>query len=236
MHRLGLTLIAALLAAFSTLAIQPAYAITAQLLTNGGFESGNLAGWTTSGLGSNTCSSGGQDWNVAPVSSTGCTVVAPPAVGTFAAYVMNDGFAGTNYILSQQFSVAAGLTSATLSFVANFVAPTASGRKLTVGLYKNTTLLGNVAIIDTSGGPTPWLTWSIDVSALLVGQVGSDFSLRFTNSIPVSWTGPGGLGLDNVSLLANFVAVPAPAGAALLGTAIGLLGWLRLRRGNRRLA
>lgn len=77
----------------------------AELIVNGGFETGTLSGWTTSGLtvaGSCGASPSATDWTVSNTgSATNCSNPGAPPVGSFAAYNMFDAGAPTTYRLRQ---------------------------------------------------------------------------------------------------------------------------------------
>lgn len=201
-----------------------------QLLTNGSFETGNLSGWTTSGLGSTgTCASAGRDWNVAKVgSATGCSAVGNPIDGSYAAYVMNDGTAKTTYTLAQTFFVPQGLKEATLSWRDSIVASyTGQARTFKVDILQGTTLLGNVFSHNVvNDNVTTWDARSINVSALLASHQGENLTLRFSNYIPQSWTGGAGLAIDNVSLSAK---VPEPGSLLLVSLGLLAAGFTRRR-------
>lgn len=210
---------------------QPALSATIEMLSNGGFETGGLDGWTTNSIGSGTCAFAGRSWNVSHSSSTGCSAVGSPVMGNYAAYAMNDGPGNTSYILQQSFVVAAGTSSASLTFFDSFQAPSGQNRTLSVDLYQSNTLLGNIATLSTSGVSTDWTFRSFDLTSLVIGYIGQSVDLRFTNSIPNTWEGPGGIGLDNISLTASVsmtdvpatVPIPAAGGLMIAGLA-GLFG------------
>lgn len=204
------------------------------LIKNGGFESKNLSNWSVNAVGSSTgtCPSAGRNWNVAANgSATGCTTVGNPIEGSYAAYVMNDGLAGSTYTLSQDFLVPLNVTSASLAWSDSIVTSyVGTSRSLTVGLYSGNTLLSNVYQfnIPTSDNNGAWDAHQVNVSGLLAALGGQLVTLRFSDYIPNSWTGPSGLGLDNVSLTGQATAVPEPGSLMLLG--LGLLAGAMVRR------
>jgi hypothetical protein len=231
------------LAAAATLCFATAsQAATIQLINNGSFETGTLAGWTTSGIGgpSEVCGAGaGRDWNVSSnPAATGCEVVGAPLDGSFAAYVMNDGVAGTVYTLSQDFVVPVSLLGAILQWSDSSVSfYDGAARVFQVDVYKGAALLGTVFSknMPDDEGIIDWDTHSADLSAMLAGEEGQSLTLRFSNSIPETYTGPAGVGLDAVSLTARTADpsgdVPEPGTLALLG--LGLLAGAVSRRRHR---
>ena len=212
-----------LAAAFTSLMLS-AGANAVEIITNGNFETGDLTGWSTSNLGTTgTCPSATRDWNVAATSSTGCSTVANP-IGNFAAYAMNDGPANTNLSLFQTLdltNVAGGL----LSF--EWTATSSHDPARTFSVF-----LGGSEIFGMSSqaNPSAWTNVSLDISSELLALSGSSALLEFRNYIPSTWTGPAGIGLDNVSIDATIASVAGPSTLALIGLGLAGLGLSRKRK------
>jgi hypothetical protein len=215
----------------SVASLTAAHATPVQLITNGGFETGDFTGWTAVSNGV----SGGCGQNVWEVNSTGhqgCqgngTTVAAPISGVFGAFNSFDGGAAP-YTLTQQITVPGSVLSATLSFLDEFhMGYSGALRTFSVDFYDATgsQFLGNVFSQNPGFSENQsWTSHNFDVTSLLASQAGQQINLRFTEIIPQGFTGPGGFGLDNVSLTA---AVPEPATTALFG--IALLGFAASRR------
>jgi hypothetical protein len=230
-HALGVILL---------LVVGSAQAAPVELLTNGGFETGDFTGWTASTNGSGSCDT---DWNVSAVggsSATGCTGTgffgfsAPgaPTEGSFAAYNSFDGDGPQTFTLSQDFTVMSGPTtvswSDTASWDLNSFGATLD-RTFSVDVYDGGALVGNIFSLDILAGTFSeydWTSRSIDITSLLSGYEGQTLALQFSNFIPENFSGPAGFGLDGVSL----TAVPIPAAVWLFGSGLGLLGWFRRRQ------
>lgn len=180
----------------------------AEALQNGSFETGDFTGWSLDNLGSDFCFT---PWVVASsdtVLCAGSQTLNAPADGTFAAYSAWDGVPVVRTI-SQTFLVeTGGLTVADLSWQATYswlLAGTATQpRDFIVALYDDTdTLIGTVSttsILPGTGGFVDWTTFGADVQALLATQAGRQVTLRFTQTVPEFFTGPGHLALDDISL------------------------------------
>ncbi|MHB1188660.1 PEP-CTERM sorting domain-containing protein [Thiobacillus sp.] len=221
-----------------------ALATPLQFITNGSFETGNLSGWSVGGpLVMGNCPSQGRNWNVsASGSATGCSSVANPVDGRYAAYVMNDGFAWTSYTLSQNFLVPddVSVDTAILSWMDSSVSGySGTPRVFSVDFLLGTTRLDNVFSykVPFIDGNAAWEIRSFDVSAILSAHTGETLTLRYTNYIPENWRGAGGFGLDGVSLMADLAplaklappsAISEPASLGLLG--VGLLALAQFRR------
>lgn len=195
--------------------------VRAQLITNGGFESG-LAGWTTADQVGSDGSFFAQTGTTSPLN--GFAVPAPPE-GTRAA--MTDAGAGGSHVLYQDFTVPNNVTLGTVGF--SLYLNNAAGAYFTPAhldwaatSQAGGTILNQQArvdIITTSADPfsvaggsvlqnlfqTTALTppvmgynpFLIDITALLQAHLGETLRLRFAETDNVNFFN---LGVDNVSL------------------------------------
>ena len=220
-----------------TLAVAtPALANPIELITNGGFETGTLSGWVaTNHTSPGTCNAANRDWNVsASGTATGCISRPNPVSGTYAAFAMNDGFGPVEYRVTQTFTVPNNITSATLSFLDSVAAVyTGIPRTWSAILMRDTGFAAGIPyhqVIPFVMGQG-WTLHTIDVTTVLQSQEGQTLSLIFRNVVPEVFTGGGGIGLDQVSLLVETAApVAAPEPVSLGVLTLGLVGLALTRR------
>jgi hypothetical protein len=199
----------------------------AELILNGGFETGNFSSWTATTNGSLSCDT---DWNVSSVGgsiATGCqpnvfggTFPAAPIEGNFAAYNSFDGDGPQSFVLSQSVTLPNSIGSAILSWQETFNVDLTVGasapRTFSIdvnGVEINSQTIGIVG----SQVESDWTLFSEDITALLTPFAGQTATFSFTNFIPEFFTGPAGFGLDAVSLDVSPANVPEPTGVLSLG-------------------
>jgi hypothetical protein len=221
----------------------PAHADSIELIQNGGFETGDFSHWEVSDPppfpgGCNT------PWNVSDVggaAATGCqpglsgSFPGAPLEGSYAAYHSFDAFDTPTLLrLRQEFVVPDFLANAVLSFAWTVNLDFTIGntptqpRRFQVDITEPGRVLARPHEQLFPGEPPfdddpesfdlDWSFTQVDLTELLQSHLGQTLALRITHTVPQSQTGPGGFGLDAVSL---FVVTPEPASALLV--ALGLL-------------
>jgi hypothetical protein len=182
-------------AALAVAVASPASA--AQLVSNGGFETGTFSDWTTT-----QPSAPLMPWTAATASTSGTFSLAAPPEGTYDALNGFDGNGPAHYTLSQTISIPA--TTATLAWkdrLQYIVFSSAEPRLLEVKVLNASTdaTLATVYSYTTDVGArvdTGWQDHSADLSAF----AGQTVKLVFDETIPQTFTGPGQIELDAISV------------------------------------
>ena len=185
-----------------------------ELIVNGSFECGDLAGWSSTGPGEGL-SSCRVNFTVLESSVNVCLAVPEidPSDGRFAAFTSFDGLAGDTYVLEQTISLPNDIASAisvTLSYdfkVAYDLTAAAAteGRRLTAAFYdQNDNLLFNVNQIIFGIEEPLSGNISINIEEEILNQLltyaGQSVILRFSAYVPDEYSGPSKALIDNVSL------------------------------------
>jgi hypothetical protein len=208
----------------------PLLANATELVSNGGFETGDFSSWTTITNGVPFV-----DWTVSAAGSgSGFFPPTSPQEGVYDAWNGFDGAGPMSFALYQDVTIP-GSTTALLSWKHraqwNF-ALTGSAtqpRLFEVQLRDpgNDAVLATLYSFSTGTalvvGDTGWISATADLSPF----AGSSVRIYFFESIPESFTGPGQLEIDAVSLR---TPVPEPAALALLGLGLAGVGLGRRRR------
>jgi hypothetical protein len=215
-------------AALVCLAVAPAFAGT-QLITNGGFETGALTGWSTLGT--------AQSDDLFYADNTGSTPLNGfPTAGAdsgtwYAVSDMTGLVSPESSYLTQSVTIPVGATDDLLTFdifVNDDFGGAGTGGEVAVWTNSANPLTdAPLAVVygpsDTavSGGtPNPWLPESVDITSDLTAGTTYQIGVLESDS-----TGPINVGVDNFSLVAT-VATTTPEPATLLPSALLLAGLL----------
>ncbi len=203
-----------------------------QLITNGGFETGTLSGWTAA-------SNGDGNFSVTSGTSTPLTgnATVGPNSGTY--YAVSDDYDGSQtQTLTQSFTTPTSFTSATLSFEmfvndvygADFGSAGSGGEVslLTSGGGLIAVLYGPLDTFESpAGSPNPYLSFSEDIASFL--SANTTYELQFSST---DTSGPLNVGVDDVSILTTASTSPVPEPATFSLSALGgvLVFWFASRK------
>jgi len=195
----------------------------AEIIVNGGFETGDFSGWTATNNGISELTphtvsgaGGGFFGNTSPLS------------GSFDAYNGFDGDAGLTYDLFQDVTIASGVnailtTNHRIQYDGFGITSTLDrifeisildlGGLLLANLYSESITLNGAGLTDLG-----WNNQTFDLSSF----AGNTVRINFHEFISEDFTGPANIEFDDISLQTSPSAVPEPATFALLG--LGLAG------------
>ena len=218
-----------LLATFVCFPERPAGA--AELISNGGFETGNFSGWTIPSFPGGFTNSG--NWLIDTPGTTtplsGNSTAGNALGGSF--YAVTDQTWFSTHVLSQTFTVPGVASSVFLSFKmfandyhgTSIVDPIGLDHTGPPNQHARVDILSSAAsAFDTGAGvlanyylgvdsgldPNPYTTYTFNITALVGG--GGTYTLRFAQVDNQNFLN---LGVDNVSI--NFTPIPEPSGLAL---------------------
>lgn len=224
----------AIMATSALLAVASGASNAANVIVNGGFETGNFSGWTTNTL----TGSNGQVFVSSLVAGASLPVsgqpAAGPAGGSYYAAVDQGGAGG--YEFYQSFNVAAGSTvsysfdlfardaSGVAPLNPDFFGPSPSGQAaqyVRVDILSGSTVLANLALLGTNNG---YQNFAGDLTGLLGG--GGLFTFRFRHLDNQLFYHTA---IDNIMLDVNATVIPLPTAGALGLMGISAIGVRRRR-------
>ncbi len=176
----------------------PGATSTTNLIVNGSFETGNFSGWTV-----NTPANPLAPWTVSSAGSAATLTPVSPPDGNYDAWNGFDGGGPMEYTMYQDVAIPAD-TADTLTWQdrAQWY-DNGQPRTLQIQVRDPVTnaVLGTVYSFSTTGssGDTGWQSHSVNLSA----YAGSTVRIYFVEDIPESFTGPGQIEFDAVSLMAS---------------------------------
>ncbi len=227
------------LALAAVLASSAFHAQATELLTNGGFETGDFTAWGVTVL---PASGGNLTVESSATGPLSANANAGPSTGSF--FALSDQTGPGTYALTQGFSVAPGTTSVILKFdlfannyaASTIVDPIGLDHTGPANQHARVDLLTAAAgAFDTGGGvianfylgadaganPNPWTSYTIDLTGLAL--VGGTYQIRFAEVDNQLFFN---MGVDNVSI----VAVPEPQAYLMLMVGLGLVAAVARRR------
>jgi hypothetical protein len=185
-------------------------------LSNGGFETGDLTGWSTATPGTETDASVVTYWNDdiyydwSPTSGSYFALLKTPDSGT------------DPTTMEQEFTIG-GIDTVSLHLDYFFDAQGATLNEYAKGeIYDGATwselFYEDQTTLDLpEWGETPWkhVSYTVDPGT---------YTLKFSIGLPSGTSGTSYLGIDDVK-------IPAPGAFLLGGIGLGIVGWVRRRRG-----
>jgi hypothetical protein len=216
-----------------------------EVITNGGFETCDLTGWTSTVF-------PGSAGSILATSTTTGPFSGLPQIGprSGSCYVLTDMTGGGAYALTQSFSLSAPASSAQLSFGLSLTDWSRLGPIFGLGFdpyaaanqwasadlffgtlsdgFSTATPLQNffAGTVIESAGPNPYAYLTFNITSLL--NAAGTYTLRFAEVDNQLFHN---MAVDDVSLLVSTVPEPATVGLLAIGlAAVGGAGAIRLRR------